>query len=108
MHDRVYRCPLSTQIHSVRVQRGWFLYSGTAYRGSEERDGDDLTERYFVILWLIEGHAHSLHGLGRSHCVALDRGKLHETANGVAGYAAVMLHGDFGCIFDLSIVAAES
>jgi hypothetical protein len=52
--------------------------------------------------------ARCLHGLGRAHGVALDAGNLHQAADGIAGHAQVVLHGDFGGVLHLSIGSAQS
>jgi hypothetical protein len=43
----------------------------------------------------------------RAHGVALDAGYLHEAADGIAGHAEVMLHGDLGGVLDLAVGAAK-
>ena len=46
-------------------------------------------------------------GFDRSHAVALDAGDLDEAADGVAGHAEVVLHGDLGGVLDLGVGAVE-
>ena len=46
-------------------------------------------------------------GFDGAHAVALDAGDLDEAADGVAGHAEVVLHGDLGGVFDLGVGAVE-
>ena len=42
-----------------------------------------------------------IHGAVGGNGITFDAGNLYQTADGVAGQAQMMLHGDFGCIFHL-------
>jgi hypothetical protein len=69
--------------------------------------GDDLVEREFVVSGLVHGHAAGVDGLDCAHAVAFDTGNLDEAADGVAGHAEVVFHGDLGGVFDLGVGAVE-
>ena len=60
-------------------------------------------------LWsrLVHGHAAGVDGFHRAHAVALDAGDLDEAADGVAGHAEIVLHGDFGGVLDLVVGSVE-
>ena len=61
-------------------------------------------------LWpsgLVHGEAAGVDGLDRAHAVALDAGDLDEAADGVAGHAEVVFHGDLGGVLDLFVGAVE-
>jgi len=45
--------------------------------------------------------------LGRAHGVALDARNLHQPANGVAGHAEIVLHGNLGSVLHLSVGASK-
>ena len=69
--------------------------------------GDDLVEGELVVAGLVHGHAGGVDGFDGAHAVALDAGDLDEAADGVAGHAEVVLHGDLGGVFDLGVGAVE-
>ena len=69
--------------------------------------GDDLVEREFVVAGFVHGHAAGVDGFDCAHAVAFDAGNLHEAADGVAGHAEVVLHGDLGGVLDLGVGAVE-
>ena len=61
-------------------------------------------------LWLsclVHGDARGVHGFHRAHGIALDAGNLHQPADGIAGHAEVVLHGDLGGVLDLTVGSAE-
>ena len=69
--------------------------------------GDDLVERDFVAFGFVHGHAGGVDGFDCAHAVAFDAGDLDEAADGVAGHAEVVLHGDLCGVFDLGVGAVE-
>jgi len=56
---------------------------------------------------IVDGEACGVDGFDCAHAVAFDAGDLDEAADGVAGHAEVVLHGDFGGVFDGGGVAVE-
>ena len=60
-----------------------------------------------MVAGLVHGHAGGVDGFDGAHAVALNAGDLDEAADGVAGHAEVVLHGDLGGVFDLGVGAVE-
>ena len=60
-----------------------------------------------MVACFVHGHAAGVDGFDGSHAVAFDAGDLDEAADGVAGHAEVVLHGDLGSVFDLRVGAVE-
>lgn len=60
-----------------------------------------------MVAGFVHGHAGGVDGFDCAHAVALDAGNLDESADGVAGHAEVVLHGDLGGMFDLRVGTVE-
>ena len=60
-----------------------------------------------MLFRFLHGDAGGVDGFDGAHGVAFNAGDLDEAADGVAGHAEVVLHGDFGGVLDLSVGAAE-
>ena len=56
---------------------------------------------------IVHREASGVDGFDGAHAVAFDAGDLHEAADGVAGHAEVVFHGDFGGVFDGGGVSVE-
>ena len=87
-------------------KRGFFV-SGLHVETGLIHGGDDLIEREFVVAGFVHGHAAGVDGFDCSHTIALDAGNLDEAADGVAGHAEVVLHGNLGGVFDLGVGAVQ-
>src|SRR5580704_7451187 len=74
----------------------------------EIHGANHLVERDLVRFGLVHRQARGLHGFGSAHGIALDARNLHQTADGIAGHAEVVLHGDLSSVLDLAVVASES
>ena len=86
---------------------GGFFVTGLHVEAGLVHGGDDLVEGEFVVAGFVHGHAGGVDGFDGAHAVALDAGDLDEAADGVAGHAEVVLHGDLGGVFDLGVGAVE-
>ena len=53
------------------------------------------------------GNTGGINRFNRSHGIAFDTGNLHQTADRVAGQTEVMLHRNFGSVFNLHIGSAH-
>jgi len=60
-----------------------------------------------VVASFVHRHAAGVDGFDRAHAVAFDAWDLDEAADGVAGHAEVVFHGDLGGVFDLGVGAVE-
>ena len=56
---------------------------------------------------IVHREAGGVDGFYGTHAVAFDAGYLHEAADGVAGHAEVVLHGDLGGVLDGGGVSVE-
>jgi len=68
---------------------------------------DDLVEGDFVGALVVHGEAGGVDGFYGAHAVAFDAGDLDEAADGVAGHAEVVLHGDLGGVLDGGGISVE-
>src|ERR1700759_5334883 len=91
--DEIHREPAERRLLVFRLHVGAGLAHG----------GDDLIERDFVAAVALEGERSGGDSLDGAESVALDTGDLHEAADRIAGHAEMMLHADFGGVFDLRI-----
>jgi len=56
---------------------------------------------------VVHGEAGGVDGFYGAHAVAFDAGDLDEAADGVAGHAEVVLHGDLGGVLDGGGISVE-
>src|SRR5580698_4889169 len=87
-------------------ERG-LLVAGLHIEAGEVHGANDLIERDLMFFRLLHGNAGGVDGLDGAHGVAFDAGDLNKAADGIAGHAEVVLHGDLGGMFDLSGSSAE-
>src|SRR6202020_1924100 len=87
---------------------GGFFVAGLHVEAGLVHGGDDLVEGELVIAGLVHDDAGGVDGFDCAHAIAFDAGDLDEAADGVAGHAEVVLHGDLGGVLDLGVGAVES
>jgi len=84
-----------------------FFVAGLHVHAGAVHGFDNLVEGDFVGAGVVDGEAGGVYGFDGAHAVAFDAGDLDEAADGVAGHAEVVLHGDLGGVFDGGGVAVE-
>ena len=84
-----------------------FFVAGLHVQARLIHGGDDLIEGEFVAFGLVHGEAAGVDGFDGTHTVAFDAGDLDEAADGVAGHAEVVFHGDLRGVFDLVVRSVE-
>src|SRR5580704_11157357 len=99
-------CLAFDDVEGEAGERGFFV-AGLHVQAGLIHGGDDLVEGEFVVAGLVHGHAAGVDGFDGAHAIALDAGDLDEAADGGAGHAEVVLHGDLGGVFDLRVGAVE-
>jgi len=100
---------LKSTLDDVEGQAGeaGFFVAGLHVHAGAVHGFDDLIEGDFVGAGVVDGEAGGVDGFDGSHAVAFDARDLDEAADGVAGHAEVVLHGDFGGVLDGGGVAVE-
>ena len=90
-----------------QAAEGGFLVARLHVEAGAVHGFDDLVERELVGVGVGEGEAGGVDGFDGAHAVALDAGDLDEAADGIAGHAEVVFHGDLGGVLDLGVGSAE-
>jgi len=93
-------------VEGEACERGFFV-AGLHVHAGAIHGFDDLVEGDLVSALIVHGEAGGVDGFYGAHAIAFDAGDLDEAADGVAGHAEVVFHGDFGGVLDGGGVSVE-